>query len=226
MEWDHLVLTGDLTQLALDSEFELAHRTLEPLLKKGSDSVTVLPGNHDRYVPEKENAYPFDTWFGPFFRNGKSETGPIGTRQLTDVWHMVAWDSAYPSPPLVAAGKVTPETLEATEDWLTALPSGSRVILANHFPLYFKKPYHFKKFHELRDIEFIRTWVARHQSIELYLHGHLHFNWVLQAGEGGHMITQVNSASSTRIPHPNDASHFHRILLKPEGFEIQPLSFE
>jgi 3',5'-cyclic AMP phosphodiesterase CpdA len=46
---DHLAVTGDLVNLALDSEVELARMWLETL---GSpNDVSVVPGNHDAYVP-------------------------------------------------------------------------------------------------------------------------------------------------------------------------------
>ena len=46
---DHVAVTGDLVNLALDGEIELARMWLETL---GSPaSVSVVPGNHDAYVP-------------------------------------------------------------------------------------------------------------------------------------------------------------------------------
>jgi 3',5'-cyclic AMP phosphodiesterase CpdA len=42
---DHVVCTGDLTQLAHAEEFALAREALAPLRGK----LTVIPGNHDRY---------------------------------------------------------------------------------------------------------------------------------------------------------------------------------
>lgn len=46
---DHLAITGDLVNLALDGEIELARKWLETL---GSPhDVSVVPGNHDAYVP-------------------------------------------------------------------------------------------------------------------------------------------------------------------------------
>ena len=46
---DHLAVTGDLVNLALDAEIEMARYWLETL---GSPhDVSVVPGNHDAYVP-------------------------------------------------------------------------------------------------------------------------------------------------------------------------------
>src|SRR5690606_38749053 len=46
---DHIVVTGDLVNLALDAELDLARQWLQTL---GSpDGLSVVPGNHDAYVP-------------------------------------------------------------------------------------------------------------------------------------------------------------------------------
>ena len=58
LQADHILFTGDLSGLALDSEFEEAHRLLEPLL--GSGRITGLPGNHDLYVPAAARAGTYD----------------------------------------------------------------------------------------------------------------------------------------------------------------------
>ncbi|MEW9804544.1 metallophosphoesterase [Mesorhizobium sp. ZMM04-5] len=46
---DHLTVTGDLVNLALDAEIELARLWLETL--GAPANVSVVPGNHDAYVP-------------------------------------------------------------------------------------------------------------------------------------------------------------------------------
>ena len=45
---DHLVVTGDLTNIALPEEFTQVGRWLEGL--GAPEAVTVIPGNHDAYV--------------------------------------------------------------------------------------------------------------------------------------------------------------------------------
>jgi 3',5'-cyclic AMP phosphodiesterase CpdA len=46
---DHIAVTGDLVNLALDAELEAAKLWLETL--GPADDVSVVPGNHDAYVP-------------------------------------------------------------------------------------------------------------------------------------------------------------------------------
>ncbi len=220
MDWQHLVLTGDVTQLALEEEFDLARRTLQPLLERGPGQVTILPGNHDRYVRQRPGADLFGAYFGEFF--GPDE---IATRALTARWHLVGWDSAQPTGPLDATGFVRPETLRATERWLEGLAPDARVIVANHYPLYFPPPHRFQRSHDLRNLEPVQEWM-RTRAIDLYLHGHRHWNWVLHVGDRVRPLTIVNSASTTRTPHPGEPSDFHRIELGAEGAQVVPLRLD
>src|SRR4051794_38719172 len=42
---DHVVITGDITNLALESEYEVASRMIEALAR--TVEPTIVPGNHD-----------------------------------------------------------------------------------------------------------------------------------------------------------------------------------
>ena len=46
---DHVLCTGDVTNLALEQEFRYARERFDKIAL-GADHVTVLPGNHDCYV--------------------------------------------------------------------------------------------------------------------------------------------------------------------------------
>src|SRR5262245_17745880 len=49
--FDHVLCTGDVTNLALPQEFDFARDKFDRLAL-GPSGVTVLPGNHDAYVAE------------------------------------------------------------------------------------------------------------------------------------------------------------------------------
>src|SRR5690606_25411426 len=51
---DHVAITGDLVNVALEEEFVEARSWLEGF--GGPDWVSVIPGNHDAYVPVPWNA--------------------------------------------------------------------------------------------------------------------------------------------------------------------------
>src|SRR5471030_2866426 len=52
---DHIAVTGDLVNLALEAEFVPARKWLERV--GASDRVTVIPGNHDAYVRVTEHRF-------------------------------------------------------------------------------------------------------------------------------------------------------------------------
>jgi 3',5'-cyclic AMP phosphodiesterase CpdA len=221
LEWRHLLITGDLTHLGTPEEFALARRTLAPLLERGPEAVTVLPGNHDRYVRERIPG-AFEAAFGAFapaWRDG------LATRRLTEHWWLALWDSALPAPWFSAAGRVRPETLAATEAWLAGLPAGARVIVAAHYPVFFPPPHRFRRNHDLTNQEQVADWLRTH-PVRLYLHGHIHHNWVHTVTGHQGPLTAVNSASSTQRPRPQDPSAFHRIVLSGPDFHIEPLRVE
>src|SRR3954453_21041326 len=47
---DHVVITGDLTNLALEQEFDAVKKLIEDALGVDADRLTIVPGNHDLYT--------------------------------------------------------------------------------------------------------------------------------------------------------------------------------
>src|ERR1700693_5994527 len=56
---DHIAVTGDLVNLALEAEFAPARAWLESV--GAPDRVTVIPGNHDAYVRATQHRFA-ETW--------------------------------------------------------------------------------------------------------------------------------------------------------------------
>ena len=218
MSWDHLVISGDITQLSLESEFFLARETLEPLLKDKS-RVTIIPGNHDRYVLQNYSTDLFKKYFGEFF--GSSE---IHFRKLKSGWVVVGWDSVHPNDWLTAAGTVRRSTIRATEDIIKSFPKNTRFIIVNHYPLTFPTGWKFDQFHELYNLVPVRKWILSQPQIRIYLHGHIHMNWVhnIRRYSDPELIL-VNSASSSSIPYKGQRSSFHQIELEEDNLDIKPI---
>ena len=61
---DHVVVTGDLTNLALESEFELARDLFERELGLDPSRVTIVPGNHDLYTRGALASRRFERYLG------------------------------------------------------------------------------------------------------------------------------------------------------------------
>ena len=84
---DHILFTGDLTGLALDSEFKEAHRLLAPLL--GGPGITGIPGNHDFYVADAVKKDTYELLFGPWEQSDLGSPPPI-VRLLGDDVALIA----------------------------------------------------------------------------------------------------------------------------------------
>src|ERR1700691_5025488 len=66
IEVDHVVVTGDLTNLSLEPEFELAREVLEKDLDLSPRDVSIVPGNHDVYTRGARAAQRFATYFADY----------------------------------------------------------------------------------------------------------------------------------------------------------------
>ena len=218
MDWDHLVISGDLTQLGLEREFELARRELEPLLRK-PERVSIVPGNHDRYVFEESGRDGFKRLFEDYY--GSEE---VLERDLKNGWGLIGWDSCHPNPWWSASGTVRRSTLNATEELLQTRMQERPCVLVNHYPLTFQEGWIPDAQHELYNLDPVRRWVERHPQIRLYLHGHIHQNWIhrVKRPEGPDLML-VNSASSSQVLKRGQSSSFHQITIDGEKLEITPV---
>ena len=165
---DHIAVTGDLVNLALEAEFDPARAWLGGL--GASSVVTVVPGNHDAYVRgalqrfsetmreylHGDGAAPDDAAAFPFVRR----RGPLA---------LIGISSAVPSPPLMATGRLGQKQLEALQRVLTKLAAEQlfRVLLIHH-PL--RSASWMKR---LTDSEELLALLKR-RGVELILHGHDH----------------------------------------------------
>ena len=218
MEWDHLVISGDITQLSLEKEFSLAREILDPLLIK-SERVTVIPGNHDRYINQHDGTDLFTKYFGEFF--GKNE---IHVSEINQKWILVGWDSAHPNDLRTAAGTVKNITIQATEKLLQNFPDQTNFIVVNHFPLTFPEDWKFDRSHELYNLVPVRNWILQNPQIRLYLHGHIHLNWVHRLPrDSAPELLLVNSAASCSKLYNGQSSSFHQIVLEDSKVKVNPI---
>lgn len=167
---DHVVVTGDLSNLSLPSELVRARRSLDAL-KLGPRGVTVIPGNHDVYVREAKKRGHFEAALGPYAEGDEAPAGGARfpfVRVRGDV-AFIACSTARPSPPPLADGRLGAAQLAAIEEALTAQRGRFRVLLIHHPVL----PQRLDLLRALRDRDSLREILAR-VGCELVLHGHEH----------------------------------------------------
>jgi 3',5'-cyclic AMP phosphodiesterase CpdA len=138
---DHLVVTGDITNMALESEFMEARSLLDEAARR--IEVTVVPGNHDIYLPPVFRQRRFQHHFGRFLRSDLPQLAldlPAGRYpcvKLRGSVAIVALSSGVPRPPFVSEGYLGREQLAALVGVL-AYPEVKRrtpVVLLHHPPV-------------------------------------------------------------------------------------------
>ncbi len=164
---NHYVVTGDLTNLGLREEYEAVKLWLETVAPV--EKITVIPGNHDAYVPGALDIgmkmltawmkpdYPQDHRF-PFVHH----CGNVA---------FVATSSAIATRPFSAAGRMGDMQLERIGGVLHQLGTQHqfRIVLVHH-PLRVRKSKHSKRLKDGKN--FIN--VLKMQGAELVLYGHMH----------------------------------------------------
>jgi len=168
---DHVVVTGDLSNLSLPSEFARARQALDTL-RLGPQEVTVIPGNHDVYVWEAYFARHFERSLAPYCLGDDARPGDAPSFPFVRVRKGVALigcSTALPSPPPLADGWLGRRQLAAIAEALDALRGHFRVLLLHHPPV----PYRLDFLRALRDRRHLHQ-LLRRVGCELVLHGHEH----------------------------------------------------
>jgi 3',5'-cyclic AMP phosphodiesterase CpdA len=175
---DHLVVTGDITNLALESEYGEARELLDDAAE--DCETTVVPGNHDIYLPPVHRQRRFPHHFGRFLHSDFPDfaldlpSGPFPCVKLRGPAAIIGLTSAVPRPPFIAAGYLGEQQLQALARVL-AHPEVARrlpVILLHHPPVDDRA-----RWHQLRDglvdAAALRRMLAP-LARGLVLFGHLH----------------------------------------------------
>lgn len=194
---DHLAVTGDLVNLALDGEIETARLWLETL--GAPADVSVVPGNHDAYVPGAFDKVcrawaPWMTGDGaamPIDRNAFPYLRVRGDVALIGV------STARATAPFMANGFFKEGQAARLGRILDATGRQGlfRVIMIHHPPLRGAVPQHKRLF----GISRFHKTVVRHGA-ELVLHGHSHIPSLGWMGARGARIPVVGVAAAGQAP--------------------------
>jgi 3',5'-cyclic AMP phosphodiesterase CpdA len=135
---EHLVVSGDLTALALPEEFEAARAALADW----SGRMSIIPGNHDRYTPQAARDQLFEKAFGDILCSDLPEhcregVFPIVKLVGDDVAIIGLSSARVPPMPGIAAGWVGEAQREALAAILQDKKVRGRAVLltVHHAPL-------------------------------------------------------------------------------------------
>ncbi len=190
---DHLAITGDLVNLALDVEIELARKWLETL--GHPDRVSVVPGNHDAYVPGAfaKVARAWGPWMTPDGSHAPAgrETFPY-LRVRGDV-ALIGTTSARATAPFMASGFFLGDQAARLRKVLAETRERGlfRVVMIHHPPVRNAVPPHKRLFGITRFQKVMRAVGA-----ELVLHGHSHLptQFLIEGRDGPIPVVGVAAA--------------------------------
>ena len=178
---DAIAITGDLTNIALPQEF-VAGRAWLAALGAPAD-VTVIPGNHDVYVPAA--GLLVDRQWRPYMSEDDETAGFPFVRRRGPLG-LIGVSTGVPTPPFFATGIVGTEQLAALALTLDELKAEKlfRVVLIHHPPI--SQAARHKR---LLDAHILLHVIAEHGA-ELVLHGHDHL----------HMLNWLDGPDGSRVP--------------------------
>jgi 3',5'-cyclic AMP phosphodiesterase CpdA len=177
---DHVILTGDVTNLALDSEFRRARQVVERI--GPPRRVTIVPGNHDLYTRGALRHNRFEKWFAEYLvdegedHEAAHKAGRLHypfVRKPAPHVRIYGLSSAIPTPPLLAFGHVGKHQLERLRALRREEPRDVNVRIAL---------VHHNLHHRIGPAEYLATLIDRKAfgrtmhdiGATIVLHGHTH----------------------------------------------------
>lgn len=200
---DHVVISGDLTEVGEAAEFEQFAGILEDA-RFPDGAITLVPGNHDAYTKggwQKALAGPLAR-----FASASASASDPGERKATPLVDrgpvaLLPLDTTRFQTICWSGGVVTQATADALERRLSdpGLAGKALVLVAHHPPFYPKSVPVLRWIDGLRGYSEVLGLLARHPRLQL-LHGHLHrvFDRILGGSGGALKLDPVGRTDADR----------------------------
>lgn len=208
---DHIAITGDLVNLALEAEFAPSRAWLESV--GTADRVTVIPGNHDTYVRVNRHRFAeaWENYLDGDGAQGGGVTFPCLRRR--GPLALISVSSAVPTPPLMATGRLGHAQLKALQRILAGLSTEQtfRVLLIHH-PLCSDS-----RVKRLTDSSELLA-VLKQNGVDLILHGHDHVHSTIWIEGPNGEIPAIGVPSASAIAHGRyPAAAYNLFSIEREG---------
>jgi 3',5'-cyclic AMP phosphodiesterase CpdA len=203
-ELDHVLVTGDITNLAFEEEFRFARRLFDAI-RLGPERVTVLPGNHDSYIARGAEYFAahFDVYNRPdpgWARPEPDDRWPVV--RVRGPLALVALSTSLATPWFTAWGRVGEEQLARVAEALADPRLGDRFrLVAIHHPPAGERSRSVVR--GLRDRAGFAAVIAQ-AGAELILHGHEHLDLraSLAGPDGGEVAVRGIQAGTYEAGNP------------------------
>jgi 3',5'-cyclic AMP phosphodiesterase CpdA len=189
---DHLAVTGDLVNLALDSEIELARMWLEALGLP--HDVSVVPGNHDAYVPGAfdKACKSWGAWMSGDGCDAPADRHAFPYMRVRGNVALIGVSTARATAPFMANGFFREPQARRLGVLLDEAKARGlfRLVMIHHPPVRNVVPQHKRLF----GIATFHKAMAKH-GVDLVLHGHSHdpsLHWI---GDRRHRVPVVGVAA-------------------------------
>jgi 3',5'-cyclic AMP phosphodiesterase CpdA len=227
MQPNHVVITGDLTNLSLEEEFKSTSAWLRQLGDR--QFVSLIPGNHDAYVPVPWEA-AWEYW--QEYLESDATAGALfpakaSFQELTDTYFpsvrirgmaaLVGVCTAQPVGAFCAGGTVGLKQLERLERILRELDGSGlcRVVLIHHPPTHSDKTL----WRGLADSEALCA-VLQKNGADLILHGHAHKTLLTSLTGPQTPIPVIGVRSASDFGHkPDRVAQYHLYRIERESGE-------
>lgn len=217
---DHVAITGDLSNLALEDEFAAVARLLREDLALPASEVSIVPGNHDLYTRGAARSRRFSHYFAPYLTSDlpaaiDHPAGPFPFVRLRGEVALVGLASAIPSPPLCAYGRLGVAQRSALRRLLLDPAVRERFVVALiHHPPY-NPPSPLKTLRNgLHDADELRSSFP---GPALVLHGHLHERVV--QGDAGAVLSCGATSASLLDKRPDQRAGFNLYEIDRAGLK-------
>jgi 3',5'-cyclic AMP phosphodiesterase CpdA len=216
---DHVVITGDVSNLALENEFELVRRFLADDLGLSPEQVSLVPGNHDAYTSGAHRSRRFAQTFAAYLQSDLAELTVPGEAfpfvHLRGPAAIIGISTAVPRLPLVASGVVGAPQLRALERILAHPEVASRTaVILQHHPIHNPASAAKRALEGLTDAESEAKLLGRLRR-GLLLHGHLHRRIHRRVSTDRGQVEAIGATS---------ASLLHESDERMAGFNVYELS--
>lgn len=214
---DHVAVTGDLVNLALNLEIDIAH---DWLMRLGDpDGISLVPGNHDAYVPGALDraCRKWEPWMRGDGVDNHGKRPQFPYLRARGPVALIGASSARATAPFMASG----DFLSAQGKRLAAMLDAAgerglfRVVMIHHPPIHGATPTH-KRLYGISRFQKI----IRNHGAELVLHGHTHLatRYDIDGPTGKVPVICVPSASQNYGGHKPPARYnLFDIDKRPDG---------
>jgi 3',5'-cyclic AMP phosphodiesterase CpdA len=194
---NHIAVTGDLVNLALDGEIEMAKIWLEAL-GPGHD-VSVVPGNHDAYVPGAfdKTCRAWQAYMSSDGHEGHVNRESFPYLRIRGNVALIGVTSARATAPFMATGFFRSGQAERLTRVLDEAKKRGlfRIVMIHHPPVRDAVPQHKRLF----GIRRFQRVIHKH-GVELVLHGHSHLPSLFHIDGPNGSVPVVGVAATGQSP--------------------------